>query len=452
MWRRGASQHVNRKPGVPTTSAWQKPTGGEVVVESVTITDNRNGQSIEIPIVDGGVSAEEWSKLLPGIWFYDPAFMTTAAAQSSITFVDGDKGILEYRGYPIEQLTEQSSYLEVAYLVLNGELPTAAQLEHWVEEITYHTFIHENMRKRFLEGFHYDAHPMGMLVSAIAALSTFYPEAKEILDPDVRHKQIVRLIAKMPTLAAAAHRFSVGMPFVYPDNSLDFPSNFLSMMWKTAEPRYEANPVLVRAMDSLFILHVDHEQNCSTAAMRVVGSSHVDPYSSAAAACAALYGPLHGGANEAVIRMLTEIGTVEAVPDFVRAVKEGHGRLQGFGHRVYKNYDPRAKLIRNIAYEVFEVTGKNPLLDIALALEEVALGDEYFVSRKLYPNVDFYSGLIYQAMGFPLEMFPVLFAIPRATGWLAHWVEMLEHNTKIARPRQLFVGSPRRDYVPISAR
>ena len=421
-------------------------------MDSVTITDNRNGQTIEIPIVEGGVSAEEWSKLLPGIWFYDPAFMTTAAAESSITFVDGENGILEYRGYPIEQLTEQSSFLEVAYLLLNGELPTAAQLEDWVEEITYHTFIHENMRKRFLEGFHYDAHPMGMLVSAIAALSTFYPEAKEIFDPEIRHKQIVRLIAKMPTLAAAAHRFSVGMPFVYPDNSLDFPSNFLSMMWKTAEPRFEADPVLVKAMDALFILHADHEQNCSTAAMRVVGSSHVDPYSASAAACAALYGPLHGGANEAVIRMLTEIGSSDNVGDFVRAAKEGHGRLQGFGHRVYKNYDPRAKIIRNIAYEVFEVTGKNPLLDIALRLEEVALADEYFISRKLYPNVDFYSGLIYQAMGFPLEMFPVLFAIPRVVGWLAHWVEMLEHNTKIARPRQLFVGSPRRDYVPMSAR
>jgi citrate synthase len=424
----------------------------EVVEESVTITDNRSGQSIEIPIVDGGVSAEQWSKLLPGVWFYDPAFMTTAAAESAITFVDGEKGILEYRGYPIEQLTEQSSYLEVAYLLLNGELPTADQLEQWVTEITYHTFIHENMRKRFLEGFKYDAHPMGMLVSAIAALSTYYPEAKDIFDPAIRHKQIIRLVAKMPTLAAAAHRYSVGMPFVYPDSSLDFSSNFLSMVCKATETRYEANPKLTRALDALFILHADHEQNCSTAAMRVVGSSHVDPYSACAAACAALYGPLHGGANEAVIRMLSEIGSLENVPDFVRAMKTGHGRLQGFGHRVYKNYDPRAKIIRNIAYEVFEVTGKNPLLDIALRLEEVALADEYFISRKLYPNVDFYSGLIYQAMGFPVEMFPVLFAVPRVIGWLAHWVEMIEHNTKIARPRQLFVGSPRRDYVPMSAR
>jgi citrate synthase len=422
------------------------------VVESVTITDNRNGQTIEIPIVDGGVSAEQWSKILPGIWFYDPAFMTTAVAESAITFVDGDKGILEYRGYPIEQLAEQSTYLEVAYLLLHGDLPTAEQAEQWVREITYHTFIHENMRKRFLEGFHYDSHPMGILVSAVAALSTYYPDAKDIFDPETRHKQIIRLIAKMPTLAAAAHRFSVGMPFFYPDNTLDFPSNFLSMVLKTAESRFDADPTLVRAMDALFILHADHEQNCSTAAMRVVGSTHVDPYSACAAACAALYGPLHGGANEAVIRMLTEIGSRENIPAFIRAVKEGHGRLQGFGHRVYKNYDPRAKIIQDIAYKVFEVTGKNPLLDIALGLEEVALADEYFISRKLYPNIDFYSGLIYQAMGFPVEMFPVLFAIPRVTGWLAHWVEMLEHNTKIARPRQLFVGSPRRDYVPMSSR
>ena len=422
------------------------------MVESVTITDNRNGQTIEIPIVDGGVSAEQWSKILPGIWFYDPAFMTTAVAESAITFVDGDKGILEYRGYPIEQLAEQSTYLEVAYLLLHGDLPTAEQAEQWVREITYHTFIHENMRKRFLEGFHYDSHPMGILVSAVAALSTYYPDAKDIFDPETRHKQIIRLIAKMPTLAAAAHRFSVGMPFFYPDNSLDFPSNFLSMVLKTAESRFDADPTLVRAMDALFILHADHEQNCSTAAMRVVGSTHVDPYSACAAACAALYGPLHGGANEAVIRMLTEIGSRENIPAFIRAVKEGHGRLQGFGHRVYKNYDPRAKIIQDIAYKVFEVTGKHPLLDIALGLEEVALADEYFISRKLYPNIDFYSGLIYQAMGFPVEMFPVLFAIPRVTGWLAHWVEMLEHNTKIARPRQLFVGSPRRDYVPMSSR
>ncbi len=422
------------------------------MAESITITDNRSGESIEVPIVDGGVSAEEWSKLLPGIWFYDPAFMTTAAAESSITYIDGDAGKLEYRGYPIEQLAEHSSYLEVAYLLLHGELPNAAELEQWTNEITYHTFIHENVRKRFLEGFHYDAHPMGILVSAVAALSTFYPEAKDIFDPEIRYKQIIRLIAKMPTLAAAAHRFSVGMPFVYPDNSLSFAANFLSMMWKTAEPRFDANPALARAVDVLFILHADHEQNCSTTAMRVVGSSHADPYSSCAAAAAALYGPRHGGANEAVIRMLIEIGSMENVPDFIKSVKEGHGRLQGFGHRVYKNYDPRAKIVRNVAYDVFEVTGKNPLLDIALKLEEAALADDYFVSRKLYPNVDFFTGLIYQAMGFPMEMFPVLFAIPRTSGWLAHWVEMLDQETKIARPRQLYTGTARRDYVPLENR
>jgi citrate synthase len=425
----------------------------EVVVDSVTITDNRNGQTIEIPIVDGGVSAEEWSKLLPGIWFYDPAFMTTAAAESSITFVDGDNGILQYRGYPIEQLTQQSSYLEVAYLVLNGELPNAEQLDHWVEEITYHTFIHENMRKRFLEGFHYDAHPMGMLVSAVAALSTFYLDAKDIFDPESRRRQVIRLIAKMPTLAAAAHRFSVGMPFVYPDNSLDFAGNFLSMMWKVAEPRFDANPTLARALDILFILHADHEQNCSTTAMRVVGSSHADPYSCCAAACAALYGPRHGGANEMVIRMLTDIGSIENVPAFIETVKQGDGgRLQGFGHRVYKNYDPRARIIKQTADEVFAITGKNPLLDIALKLEEIALSDEYFTSRRLYPNVDFYSGLIYQAMGFPLEMFPVLFAIPRTAGWLAHWQEMLDQDSKIARPRQLYIGEEPRPYIPIAQR
>ncbi|HLI15184.1 MAG TPA: citrate synthase [Acidimicrobiales bacterium] len=422
------------------------------MAESITITDNRTGQSIEVPIVDGGVSAAEFSKLLPGIWFYDPGFSATAECESAITFIDGDAGILRYRGYPIEQLAERSTYLEVAYLLLNGDLPTREQYDAWVREITYHTFIHENVRKRFLEGFHYDAHPMGMLVSAVAALSTFYPEAKNIFDPESRHKQIVRLIAKMPTLAAATHRFSVGMPFVYPDNSLGFAENFLSMMWKVAEPRFEANPVLARAIDVLFILHADHEQNCSTTTMRVVGSSHADPYSSCAAATAALYGPRHGGANEAVLRMLTSIASIDNVPAFIQAVKEGKGRLQGFGHRVYKNYDPRAKIIRRIAYEVFEVTGKNPLLDIALKLEEAALADEYFTSRKLYPNVDFYSGLIYQAMGFPVEMFPVLFAIPRTSGWLAHWVEMLDKNTKLARPRQIYNGSPERPYVPIEQR
>jgi citrate synthase len=423
------------------------------VAESITITDNRTGESLEIPIENGGVSAAQWGKLLPGIWFYDPGFVSTAACESSITFLDGDKGILRYRGYPIEQLAEQSTYLEVAYLLLYGELPTEPQFDEWRHEITNHTFIHENVRKRFLEGFHYDAHPMGMLVSAVAALSTFYLDAKDIFDADSRNKQIIRLIAKMPTLAAAAHRFSVGMPFVYPDNSLPFTSNFLSMMWKIAEPRFDANPILARALDVLFILHADHEQNCSTTAMRVVGSSHADPYSATAAAAAALYGPRHGGANEQVIRMLTEIGSIENVGPFIASVKEGSaGRLQGFGHRVYKSYDPRARIIKQTADEVFTVTGKNPLLDIALKLEEIALSDEYFTSRKLYPNVDFYSGLIYQAMGFPLEMFPVLFAIPRTAGWLAHWQEMLDQDSKIARPRQLYIGAEARDYTPMAAR
>jgi len=422
------------------------------VPETITITDNRTGDSIEIPILHGGVSASEWSKLLPGVWFYDPAFMATAACESAITYLDGEAGILRYRGYPIEQLAEHSTFLEVAYLLLQGDLPTADQFEGWRREITYHTFIHENVRKRFLEGFHYDAHPMGMMVSAVAALSTFYLDAKGIFDRESRQKQIIRLIAKMPTLAAAAHRFSVGMPFVYPDNSLDFTSNFLSMMWKVAEPRFEANPVLSHALDVLFILHADHEQNCSTTAMRVVGSSHADPYSATAAAAAALYGPRHGGANEQVIKMLMEIGHVDNVAAFIEEVKAGGGRLQGFGHRVYKSYDPRAKIIKRTAEAVFEVTGKNPLLDIALKLEEIALNDEYFLSRRLYPNVDFYSGLIYQAMGFPLEMFPVLFAIPRTVGWLAHWQELLDQDSKIARPRQLYIGLEARDYVPVAAR
>ncbi|MDP1819514.1 MAG: citrate synthase [Acidimicrobiales bacterium] len=422
------------------------------MAESITITDNRTGESIEVPIVDGGVDAAAWRKLMPGTWFYDPALMTTAATSSSVTELDGENGVLRYRGYPIEQLAEHSSYLEVAYLLIHGELPTQEQYEPWVHDITYHTFIHENVRKRFLEGFHHDAHPMGMLVSAIAALSTFYPDAGEIHDPENRLKQIVRLIAKMPTLAAACHRFSVGMPFVYPDNSLGFTSNFLSMLWKVAEPRYDANPALARALDVLFILHADHEQNCGTTAMRVVGSAHADPYVSTAAAAAALYGPRHGGANEAVIRMLKSIGSIEEVPAFIESVKAGKGRLQGFGHRVYKSYDPRAKIIKQTADEVFAITGKNPLLDIALKLEEVALSDEYFTSRKLYPNVDFYSGLIYQAMGFPVEMFTVLFAIPRTAGWLAHWVEALEQDQKIVRPRQLYVGHDARDYVGLDQR
>ena len=422
------------------------------MADSITITDNPTGEAVDIPILDGGVDAKPWSKLLPGVWFHDPSFGTTSGVASAITELDGEAGILRYRGYPIEQLAEQSSYLEVAYLLINGDLPTPEQFEDWRYEITHHTFIHENVRKRFMEGFHHDAHPMGMLVSTIAALSTFYPEAKQIDDPDILMKQVVRLIAKMPTLAAGAYRHSAGMPFVYPDNSLDFAANFLSMMWKTAEPRYDANPVLARALDVLFILHADHEQNCSTTAMRTVGSSHADPYISTAAATAGLYGPRHGGANEAVIRMLTEIGSIDNVESYVEAVKRGETRLQGFGHRVYKNYDPRARIIKKTADEVFEVTGKNPLLDIALKLEEVALSDDYFVSRKLYPNVDFYSGLIYQAMGFPMDMFTVLFAIPRTAGWLAHYIELLDQDSRIYRPRQLYVGQPERDYRPIESR
>jgi len=422
------------------------------VPQSITVTDNRTGESREIPIQNGGIAANEFSKLLPGVWFYDPGFMTTAMAESSITYIDGDAGILRYRGYPIEQLAEKSTYVEVAYLLLHGELPNAEQAAEWEKEITYHTYIHENVRKRFLEGFNYDAHPMGMLVSAIAALSTYYKDAKVLDDPEILHKQIVRLIAKMPTLAAAAHRFSVGMPFVYPDNSMSYSQNFLSMMWKVAEPRYEPDPILAHALDVLFILHADHEQNCGTTAMRVAGSSHADPYSATAAATAALYGPRHGGANEAVLKMLIKIGSIENVPAFVETVKQGKTLLEGFGHRVYKNFDPRAQIIKKIADDVFSVTGKNPLLDIALKLEEVALADEYFISRRLYPNVDFYSGLIYQAMGFPMEMFTVLFAIPRTSGWLAHFKELLAQDTKIARPRQLYVGSDVRDFVPMHQR
>ncbi len=416
------------------------------VEESITITDNRSGASMDIAIRDGGVSAAEWSKLLPGVWFFDPGLASTATCASSISYVDGEAGVLRYRGYPIQELAEHSTFIEVAYLLIWGELPSPTQYEEWRRDINHHTFIHENVRKRFLEGFHYDAHPMGMLVSAVAAMSTFYLDAKDIVDPESRRRQVTRLIAKMPTLAAAAHRFSVGMPFVYPDNSLSYAQNFLSMMWKISEPHFAADPALTRALDVLFILHAEHEQNCSTTVMRTVGSAHADPYSACAAACAALYGPRHGGANEAVIQMLTEIGSLDRVSAFVRSVKEGHGRLQGFGHRVYKNYDPRATIIKRTAEEVFAVTGRNRLLDIALELERVALEDEYFVSRRLYPNVDFYSGLIYQAMGFPISMFPVLFAIPRTAGWLAHWLEQLEQGARITRPRQLYLGEPERHY------
>ncbi|MGZ4724875.1 MAG: citrate synthase, partial [Ilumatobacteraceae bacterium] len=414
--------------------------------DTITIIDDRTGKQVTVPITDSVFPASAVRELDPSLFIYDPAFMQTAACQSAITYLDGEAGILRYRGYPIEQLAEHSTYLEVAYLLLNGELPDAAQLEQWKQDVTKHTFIHENMRKRFVDGFHYDAHPMGMLVSSMAALGTFYNDAKEIHDKGSRDKQILRLIAKMPTLAAMCYRFSVGLPFVYPDNNLSFPANFLNMMWKIGS--YEVDPRLERAMDVLFILHADHEQNCGTTAMRVVGPSQADPSSAAASAASALYGPLHGGANEAVVRMLTEIGSMDEVPAFLADVKSGKGhRLMGFGHRVYKNYDPRATIIKRTAEEVFEVTGKNPLLDIALKLEEVALSDDYFISRKLYPNVDFYSGLIYQALGFPVAMFTVLFAIPRTAGWLAHWQELLaDKDQKISRPRQWYTGVGVRDY------
>ena len=419
--------------------------------DTITITDDRTGKTVTVPITDGVFSSAAIRELDPNLYFYDPAYLSTASCRSEITYLDGDKGVLRYRGYPIEQLAEKSTYLEVAYLLRYGELPTPAQFATWRDEITHHTFIHENMRKRFVDGFHYDAHPMGMFVSSVAALGTFYDDAKNIKDPQSRHNSFIRLIAKTPTLAAMCYRFSVGLPFNYPDNDLSYPANFLNMMWKVGD--YEVDPVLERAMDILFILHADHEQNCGTTAMRVVGSSEADPYSSAAAAASALYGPLHGGANEAVVRMLTDIGSIENVPEFVESVKRGEGKLMGFGHRVYKNYDPRAAIIKKSAYDVFEVTGKNPLLDIALKLEETALKDPYFVDRRLYPNVDFYSGLIYQAMNFPVEMFTVLFAIPRISGWLAHWEELLlDKEQKISRPRQWYTGPGERDYVDLAAR
>jgi citrate synthase len=425
---------------------------------SLTITDNRTGKSYEVPINDETIRATDLRKIKVndddfGLMTYDPAFMNTAACRSAITYIDGDKGILEYRGYPIEQLAEKSTYLETAWLLLHGELPTKDELAAWTHTITYHTFINENL-KGVLDSFRYNAHPMGMLISMISALGTFYPEAKNIFEEDVRNRQIERLIAKMITIAGFGYRHMVGMPYVYPDNELSYPGNFLNMMFKTTELKYEPHPALERALDVLFILHADHEQNCSTSTMRVVGSSHVNPYSAVAAAAAALYGPLHGGANEEVILMLTEIGSKQNIPAFIEKVKKGEGvKLMGFGHRVYKNYDPRATIIKKVAYEVFEVTGTSPLLDIALALERIALEDEYFIKRKLYPNVDFYSGLIYQAMKFPMDMFPVLFAIPRVSGWLAQWVEMLnDPDQKIARPRQIFIGAKRRDYKEIGER
>ena len=425
---------------------------------TLTITDNRSGKSYEVPITDETIRATDLRKIKVdaddfGLMTYDPAFMNTAACRSSITFIDGDKGILEYRGYPIEQLAEKSTYLEVAYLLLNGELPTQAQLDEWKNEITMHTILNVNLQS-LIDSFRYDAHPMGRLISTMAALGTFYPLAKNIFDAECRQKQIVRIIAKIITIAAFNYRRSIGMPYAYPDNDLTYPGNFLNMMFKMTEPRYVPDPALERALQILFILHADHEQNCSTSTMRVIGSAHADPYSAVAGACAALYGPLHGGANEAVLQMLNEIGSVTNVPAFIEKVKAGEGtRLMGFGHRVYKNYDPRARIIKKAAYDVFEVTGKNPLLDIALELERIALEDEYFVKRKLYPNVDFYSGLIYQALDIPMEMFTVMFAIPRVSGWLAQWQEMLEDpDQKISRPRQIYTGARERDFVPIEKR
>jgi citrate synthase len=425
--------------------------------DTVTITDNRTGKQYELPIQDGAIRAMDLRKIKVndedfGLMTYDPAYQNTAACKSAITFIDGDRGVLLYRGYPIEQLAEHSTYLETAYLILFGELPTPAQLETWHRETTLHTMLHENI-KQFMEGFQYDAHPMGVFLSTVGALSTFYPDAKQIFNQELRRLQMVRLVAKTPTIAGYAFRHLTGRFYVYPDNELSFTGNFLNMLFKMTEVKYKVNPVLERALDVLFILHADHEQNCSTSAMRGIGSSHADPYSALAGAAAALYGPLHGGANEAVLKMLMEIGSVANVPAFIKRVKGGEGRLMGFGHRVYKSYDPRAKIIKKTADMVFEQTGRNPLLEIALELERIALQDEYFISRKLYPNVDFYSGLIYQAMGFPVEMFPVLFAIPRTAGWIAQWEEMLnDPEQKIARPRQIYTGSEPRDYVAMEQR
>jgi citrate synthase len=427
--------------------------------DSLTITDNRTGKTYEVPVQDGTIKAMDLRQIKVaaedfGLMTYDPGFMNTASCKSRVTFIDGDKGILNYRGYPIEQLAEQGNYLETAYLLLKGELPTKSQYEAWAEKVTTHTFVHENV-KELMAGFRYDAHPMGMIASMTAALSTFYPTSKHVRDAAERERHINRLIAKIPTLAAFAYRHSMGLPYVYPDNELSYAANFLQMMFKTSELKYKVHPALERALDVLFVLHADHEQNCSTSAMRQIGSSESDPYCAAAGAIGALYGPLHGGANEAVLRMLQEIGSRDKVAGFVKEVKESGGdvRLMGFGHRVYKNYDPRAKIIKKMADQVFEVTGRNPLLDIALELERIALEDEYFVKRKLYPNVDFYSGLIYQAMKFPTELFAVLFAIPRMSGWLAQWQEMIEDKEqRISRPRQIYLGESRREYIPLHRR
>jgi len=424
--------------------------------DTLSVTDNRTGKTYELPIENGAIRAKDLRQIQVdeedyGLKSYDPAFLNTASCKSRITYIDGEKGILRYRGYPIEQLAEKSNYLEVANLILYGELPTKKQYDEWVHNITHHTILHEYVKK-LLDGFRYDAHPMGMLIGVVGALSTFYPDAKKILDAATRRLQTYRLIAKMPTLAAFSYRHSIGMRYTYPDNDLSYTGNFLKMTFAMTE-RYKPNPVLERALDVLFILHADHEQNCSTSAMRGVGSSQSDPYSATAAAAAALYGPLHGGANEAVLRMLNEIGSKDKVPEYVKKVQSGEGRLMGFGHRVYKSYDPRAKIIKQTAHEVFEVTGKNPLIDIAVELERIALQEDYFVSRKLYPNVDFYSGIIYEAMGFPMSMFPVLFAIPRTSGWIAQWEEMLtDPEQKIARPQQLYLGPNTREFVPMEKR
>jgi citrate synthase len=426
--------------------------------DNLLIKDNRTGKELTVPITNDTIKAIDLRQIKVkdddfGMMTYDPAFMNTASCHSKITFIDGEKGILRYRGYPIEQLAGKCSYLEVAYLLLNGELPTKTQLATWTYDVTHHTMIHENIKK-FMEGFNYDAHPMGMLVSTIAAMSTFYPDSKNIFDAESRKLQILRLIGKMPTIAAFAYRHHLGQPYVYPDNDLSYPGNFLGMLFKMTEPKYKVNPVLERALDILFILHADHEQNCSANVMRSIGSSQADPFVSTAGAAAALYGPLHGGANEQVLRMLREIGSKEKVPEFVKKVQSGEGgRLMGFGHRIYKNYDPRAKIIKEAADQVFEVTGRNPLLEIAIELERIALQDDYFVKRKLYPNVDFYSGIIYEALGFPSEAFTVLFAIPRTSGWLAQWQELLlDPDQKIARPRQVYLGYGERNYVPIEKR
>jgi citrate synthase len=425
--------------------------------ESLTITDNRTNIRYEVPLQNGTLRTMDLRKIQTGpedfgLMGYDPAFMNTASCQSAITFIDGEKGILRYRGYGIEHLAEKCTFLEVAYLLLFGELPTAAELAQWVNAITHHTMIHETTKK-FLEGFRYDAHPMGMFISTVAALSTVYPDSRKIHDPEARKLQICRLIGKVPTIAAYTYRHSLGYPYVYPDNELSYTANFMNMLWKMVEPKYQANPILARALDILFILHADHEQNCSANVMRSVGSAHADPFVSVAAAAAALSGPLHGGANEEVLKMLDEIGSKDRVPAYIQQVKAGQMKLMGFGHRVYKNYDPRARIVKWTADQVFQVTGRNPRLDIAMELERIALGDEYFVKRRLYPNVDFYSGIIYQAMGFKPEMFTVLFAIPRTVGWLAQWQEMLEDpEQKIARPRQIYTGKPAREIAPVERR